>query len=63
MHQVGQLGGTANLPLSSVFGCIGLPFLALWCVVGLSGESEAEDEVKREEGWLRDNEEGSRWFM
>lgn len=38
MHQVGQtvVGGVC-LSLSSVFGCIGLPFLALQHVVGLSG--------------------------
>lgn len=38
MHQAGQtVVGDPCLSLSSVFGCIGLPFLAFWCVVGLSG--------------------------
>lgn len=36
-HQPGQLGGIVCLSLSSASGCIGLPFLGLWCVVGLSG--------------------------
>ena len=33
----------------------GLPLLHLRYAVRLSGESEAEDEVKREGGWLREN--------
>lgn len=38
MHQAGQaVVGGACLSLSSIFGRIGLPFLAHWCVVGLSG--------------------------
>ena len=38
MHQAGQaVVGDTCLLLSSAFGCIGLPSLAVWCVVGLLG--------------------------
>mgnify|MGYP007093466232 CR=1 FL=1 len=38
MHQAGQaVVGDACLLSSSVFDCISLPFLGLWCLVGPSG--------------------------
>lgn len=55
MHQAGQLSDTAGLSLSSFSGRIGLPFLPLGVWWGCRGESEAEDEVEREGGWLREN--------
>lgn len=44
MHQAGQsVVGDACLSLSSVFGRIGLPFLAHWCVGAVRGRVKRRD--------------------
>ena len=58
MHQAGQVvvGGVLFSSARSSGAAIDLPSLPLFGVWwGCQGKSEAEDEVKRESGWLREN--------
>lgn len=50
------VGGWRGVLLAAIFWSgHGLPLLHLRYAMRLSGESEAEDELKREGGWLREN--------